>query len=76
MNTKIIKKIAKANPIPNTHGTFMIQGNNGIVLSLDAGYCFDRPDFITEDGIYKAEYPKTEHEPNNKLRITEPSLSH
>lgn len=56
MNTKIIKKIAKANPIPNTHGTFMIQGNNGIVLSLDAGYYFDRPDFITEDGIYKAEY--------------------
>lgn len=34
----------------------MIQGNNGIVLSLDAGYYFDRPDFITEDGIYKAEY--------------------
>ena len=56
MNTKIIKKIAKANPIPNTHGMFMIQGNNGIVLSLDAGYRFNRPDFITEDGIYKAKY--------------------
>lgn len=56
MNTKIIKKIAKSMPVPYTHNMFMIQGNNGIVLSLDAGYCFDRPDFITEDGIYKAEY--------------------
>lgn len=56
MNTKIIKKIAKSMPMPYTHDMFMIQGNNGIVLSLDAGYCFDRPDFITEDGIYKAEY--------------------
>ena len=56
MNTRIIKKIAKSMQMPNTHGTFMIQGDNGIVLSLDAGYCFNRPDFITEDGIYKAEY--------------------
>lgn len=56
MNTKIIKKIAKSMPVPYTHDMFMIQGNNGIVLSLDAGYYFDRPDFIVEDGIYKAEY--------------------
>lgn len=56
MNTKIIKKIAKSNSIPDTHNTFMVKDGRGIVLSLATGYYFTPPDFIDEEGIYRANY--------------------